>query len=59
MTKKTQKEYLETFYLKHPEKKEKIICSECGQPYAYTCKSKHNKTKIHKILSEKLKQNLF
>ena len=55
---KPKKSNIKTFYERHPEKQtESIICKDCGQPYKYFNKSKHNKTKIHKLLSEERKKN--
>jgi len=50
---KTNTELIKNFYDKHPEHKNKIKCDICGQEYRYFNKSKHIKTKIHKIFAEK------
>ena len=50
------KEYNQTFYNKN--KNIDIICNVCELPYKYYNKSHHNKSKIHNILSIKLKDNI-
>lgn len=51
-----KKNHLKNFYERHPEKKSvKIVCAECGNTYLYCNKSKHLKTKLHTLISEKLK----
>ena len=50
---KSNKEYLEIFFNKHPElKTEKITCTDCGQSYLYTCKYHHMLSKRHILLKE-------
>lgn len=47
------KQYTKTFYDKLDNKYK--ICIDCGQQYLYSNYSKHKKTKIHQIVSERLK----
>ena len=54
-----KKNYLKKFYEKHQDKKNnKIVCQDCGNTYLYSNKSKHQKTKIHLLVIEKLKNFL-
>lgn len=54
--KNQKKNYLKTFYEKHPDKKnEKIVCPDCGNTYSYFNKSKHLKTKLHNLVIQQLK----
>lgn len=58
IVKKSQKDYTKKFYEKNPDLKTKVfICDECGHEYKYFNKGKHMKTKIHRLVVEKLKQN--
>lgn len=51
--KKTMKEHLTSFYERHPEKKTmRIVCPDCGLEYGYSNKTKHMKTKLHRLLTE-------
>lgn len=43
------KKYLQTFYEKHPELKEPQMCQICRGTYSYLDKSRHLKSKRHKI----------
>ena len=52
----TNKDYLKKFYENLPEEKKTRICEECHQTFSYSNKTKHYKTKLHKILSQKLKE---
>lgn len=50
-----KKNYLKKFYEKNPDKKtEKIVCPDCGNTYLYSNKSKHLKTKLHKLVVNKI-----
>lgn len=50
--KTSDKKYYKDYHKKyHQERnKEKIICQDCGKKYSYSHKSRHEKTKIHKII---------
>lgn len=51
--KKTNKENLNKFYKNLSDDKKIITCESCGEKFSYFNKSKHEKTKIHRILSKK------
>lgn len=46
-----QNDYFKNYYVSKKEKfTEKIICTECGWEYSYSCKTNHLKSKIHQKL---------
>lgn len=51
--KKTNKEYLKTYYEKHKELSEKQKCPVCGQDFTPRAKASHVKTRIHRIFAER------
>ena len=55
--KKTNKDYLNTFYAKMPKDKLYQTCDVCGGKFTYNNKSKHMKSKFHCRIIDILEKN--